>query len=409
MIDPLLSLAYSMHTSKGVYALLLGSGVSTGARVPTGWGITLDIIRKVAALHKESCEPDPEKWFRDRFRVPPGYSQLLEQLGNTGPERQNFLRSYIEPSPEEKAQGLKLPTAAHKAIAQLVASGHVRVILTTNFDRLMESALESAGIAPTVISSADAVAGATPLVHDRCTVVKLHGDYLDTRIKNTSEELARYEDVVNRLLDRILDDYGMVVCGWSTDWDAALRAAVERCPNRRYTTYWAVRGDATDAAKKLIALRKAEVIQIKDADSFFSPLVEKVQALEQFARPHPLSKAVAVASVKKFIENRQHAQLHDLVVRETDRVAEEMQPDRMPLLVDANKPDEVWLRMQRYEGLSEILAAIMATGCYWTRGRDNGIWPMILGKIANCVPPAERFYHETRLLRLYPGRTHPSF
>ena len=32
-----------------------------------------------------------------------------------------------------------------------------------------------------------------PLVHQRCCVVKLHGDYLDTRIKNTPEELAAYD------------------------------------------------------------------------------------------------------------------------------------------------------------------------------------------------------------------------
>ena len=34
MIDPLLSLAISLHSSKGVYALLIGSGVSTSAGVP---------------------------------------------------------------------------------------------------------------------------------------------------------------------------------------------------------------------------------------------------------------------------------------------------------------------------------------------------------------------------------------
>ena len=35
----------------------------------------------------------------------------------------------------------KTPTAAHYAIADLVRGGHVRVLITTNFDRLMENAL----------------------------------------------------------------------------------------------------------------------------------------------------------------------------------------------------------------------------------------------------------------------------
>lgn len=60
MIDPVHSLAFSIQANRGVYALLLGSGVSRAARIPTGWEITLDLVRKLAALHCEVCEPDPE-------------------------------------------------------------------------------------------------------------------------------------------------------------------------------------------------------------------------------------------------------------------------------------------------------------------------------------------------------------
>lgn len=38
-------------------------------------------------------------------------------------------------------------------IARLVAAGHVRVIITTNFDRLIENALREHGVEPTVIAS----------------------------------------------------------------------------------------------------------------------------------------------------------------------------------------------------------------------------------------------------------------
>jgi len=34
-------------------------------------------------------------------------------------------------------------------------------------------------------------------------VVKVDGDYLDTRIMNTPEELTEYDERVSRLLDRI--------------------------------------------------------------------------------------------------------------------------------------------------------------------------------------------------------------
>ena len=54
MIGPIISLVFSMHSSKGVYALLLGSGISRSAEIPTGWEVTLNLIRKFANLSGEN-------------------------------------------------------------------------------------------------------------------------------------------------------------------------------------------------------------------------------------------------------------------------------------------------------------------------------------------------------------------
>ena len=180
-----------------------------------------------------------------------------------------MLRAYWEPSDEERDEGVKQPTAAHHAIATLAAQGFVRVILTTNFDRLIETALDSAGVRPAVLSMPDQVRGALPLIHTRCCVVKLHGDYLDTRIRNTRAELDAYSGEFDRLLDRILDEFGLVVCGWSAAWDGALREALSRATSRRFTTYWAARGELQDEARRLFEHRGAELIPIDDADEFF--------------------------------------------------------------------------------------------------------------------------------------------
>jgi hypothetical protein len=60
-----------------------------------------------------------------------------------------------------------------------VREGQIRVVLTTNFDRLTERAIEAQSITPTVIATREAAEGAVPLVHSPCTVIKLHGDYLE--------------------------------------------------------------------------------------------------------------------------------------------------------------------------------------------------------------------------------------
>ena len=179
MISPVESLAFSMHANPGVYAVLAGSGLSRAARIPTGWEITLELVRKLAAVRGKRCDPDPEQWHRKTFGKEPNYSDLLDAVCRTPAERQQLLQSYVEPSEEEREEGAKQPTTAHRAIAALAAQGFIRVIVTTNFDRLFETALEAETVRPVVVSSPDQVRGALPLLHTSCYVVKLLGDYLD--------------------------------------------------------------------------------------------------------------------------------------------------------------------------------------------------------------------------------------
>ena len=239
------------------------------------------------------------------------------------PSGSNSCESYFEANEQEREEGKKKPTAAHHAIAQLAAQGFIRVIITTNFDRLTESALREAGVEPTVLSSADHLKGALPLTHLQCCVFKVHGDYLDTRILNTSDELDEYPEEISRFLDRVFDEFGLVVCGWSATWDGALRDAIYRTPSRRFTTYWAVHREPSDEAKRLIENRSAEVIPIEDADSFFQKVQHKVEAIEEFRKPHPLSTEAAVASLKRFLPDPRHQiRLADFIDETVDRVIE---------------------------------------------------------------------------------------
>ena len=143
-----------------------------------------------------------------------------------------------------------------------MATGVVQVIITTNFDRLLEQAIQDEGIAPDTLSTPDQAAGASPFVHSRCTILKVNGDYQDSRIKNTEDELASYDPPIETLLDRVFDEYGLVVCGWSGEWDTGLRAAMERAKNRRYTTYWTTWGEPGAMATDLIARRQAVPIPV---------------------------------------------------------------------------------------------------------------------------------------------------
>jgi hypothetical protein len=374
MIDPFLSLALSVQSNRGVYALLLGSGISRAAQIPTGWEIVEDLIRKIARLREQECGADPGAWYTETFGAAPNYSDLLADVAKAPAERAQLLREYFEPTPEERERDLKVPTKAHKAIARLVSKGYLRVIVTTNFDRLMEAALAAEGITPTVLSTPDAIQGGLPIVHTPCCVVKVHGDYMDSRISNTDAELAAYDQRTDQLLDRIFDEFGLIVCGWSAQWDIALRAALERCTTRRFTTFWAAHGEPTPEAKRLIDLRRAEVIPIGSADDFFHQLAEKVESLEQLSSPHPLSAKVAAATVKRYlVDERRRIDLHDLVMQETENTLVSISPSHFPVQA-AFSLEALGGRLKRYEARTEILRAIVTTGCYWGSKEQTELW-----------------------------------
>lgn len=403
MIDAIHSLAFSIQANRGVYAVLLGSGVSRVAKVPTGWEITLDLVRKLAEVSGEPCEPSPEQWYRKKFRRDPDYSALLDAVAKTPAERQQLLRGYWEASEQEREEGAKQPTAAHRAIASLAVQGFVKVIVTTNFDRLMETALADVGIAPTILSTPDQVHGALPLIHARCCLFKVHGDYLDTRICNTPQELSAYPPEFDALLDRIFDEFGLIVCGWSADWDEALRNALFRAPSRRFATYWTVRGEPSQVAQQLIAHRGAQVIPVQDADSFFKSLQQHVQSLEEFSRAHPLSTAAAVATLKRYLsESRFRIQLADLIDGEIERVLATTTAEKFPVRGGAN-PDaaSVTHRVRAYEAACETLLEMAVVGGYWAEEEHYSVWQRALERLASVTSESGfTFWME---LRRYPA------
>jgi len=209
-------------------------------------------------------------------------------------------------------QGLKVPSTAHRAIAQLVARGAVRVILTTNFDRLTEQALEDVGVPPQVLHRPEQLGSATPLAHAKATVIKLHGDYADLEQRNTADELAEYPEPLAAYLGRALDEYGLIVSGWSAEWDTALVRALEEVRSRRYPLFWSSYGTIGDDARHLIAQHGAVSLPGQAADDLFTGLASRLDALDRLATT-PITDEIAVQRLKRALPDpRRRIELVDL-------------------------------------------------------------------------------------------------
>jgi hypothetical protein len=242
----------------------------------------------------------------------------------------------------------------------------VRVIITTNFDRLLELALEEIGIRATVIWNADTLTGAVPIAHSTCTIVKIHGDYLDSRIKNSTDDLAVFEPEIDRFLDRIFEDYGLILCGWSADYDLALRAALLRVSSPRYPAYWTPIGTPSSAAREIIAKLNAVVMPITGAESFFPTLAEKVSALDDLATKKPLTTKIAVATAKRLMsEPRFEIRLHDLIIEQIDYSLERMESERILNGDGPSTKEEFQRRLFAFERETLTPISLYAEGAYW--------------------------------------------
>ena len=405
MIDPLVSLAFSIESNPGIYTLLVGSGISRSAGIPTGWDIVIDLIKKIAHLSGEDdvCKDNPEKWYSDKFKRTPDYSELLGELVKTKEERSQLLKNYFEPTPEDVKKGVKIPTDAHIAIAELVEKNYLKIIITTNFDRLLEKALEARGITPQVISTTDSIKGAYPLANANCTIIKVNGDYLDVRIRNTEKELASYETPMNEYIDEIFKQFGLIICGWSAEWDIALREAIKRGSNYKFSMYWATRKEPAGAAKDIIQFRKAIPITIQNADTFFITLRDKVFAISEYSTTHPLSIKVAISTIKQYISENKDIFLHDLVKEETERLCENLSKIKISGIVKWDEA-EYLTRVIQYEKMTEMLSTMITTGCYWGKKSNAEIWINCLDKVSNISQPGSgSFLVPFVNLRLYPS------
>jgi SIR2-like domain len=382
--DPLVVLALSLAHNKGSYALLLGSGVSRSASIPTGWDIVVDMVRQIAAGLGEHCGPGQEEdWYKEKFGEEPTYDALLGQVTGFKVERASLLAGYIEPTDEDLSEGARVPQLAHHAIARLVRGGYIRVIVTTNFDQLLEDALRAVNVTPRVVATADAVEQSLPLVHQQCTIIKVHGDYTSGELKNTTEELATYDRRLNTLLQRVFSDFGLIVCGWSAEWDSALRAVLGSSASRAYSTFWAARGRVGETASQVLESRNGKaVIQIESADSFFNILEEKVAAIADLMDKDRLSSEIAAATLKRYLSDpyANRVRIDDLVIGEVERL--------LPWLDDhyIAPPSGIGYFQQERPCLqkaSASLVAMFAVGCRWGEQEQHSTWGDALTRILN--------------------------
>lgn len=384
----LLPLAFALHRAPGSYALIAGAGLSIGA-VPAAWKVLTELIGQTAVAVRETA-PDAESaehWYTERFDEEASYQNVLERISKQPQGRQRALNHFFAP-PGRVIE----PTPAHHAIAQLVKTGALRVLVTTNFDHLFEDALHTAGVTPTVVATDADAASLDPLHRIDCLVVHLHGSYREPdSLRNTTTELAKYGPPMRRLLRAIIRDHGLILAGWSADYDPALRRAIKRHHTHRWTPFWINPGSPSAHAQQIITRLTAATV-VAGAGDAFTHLTDATNALtRRDARHHPDTPAVAAQIAKQQLtQHTMPIDLHDRLsaaLTELDTLPDfhlaSYDPDRITDGADGLR--------QRIEQATQLPAALIAVLAAWGAPATDNWW---LGDVID------------RFTREIPGRDH---
>src|SRR5437899_1268955 len=187
-------LVAAVRATPGRFAVLAGAGISNSAGIMTGD----DWLHAQAARDGLDTGLQPVAWYRETYGSFPNYFRMLHEAAGLRTVRDVLPREYFTSA----TGGDHQPTPSHRALAELAVTGRIGPILTTNFDRLLEKAIVEAGASPTVALSLDSFTEMSSSSLPNCLVVKLHGDYLDIKIRDTSPSIYTYHPIIDTLLDQ---------------------------------------------------------------------------------------------------------------------------------------------------------------------------------------------------------------
>ncbi len=230
------------HARAERLVILAGAGVSMGApsSLP-GWNDLNSMILSAVAGR-----------VRSYFCGRPELDQLLQSLIDRRDQHGTFAPDYQAQIMEEQcgvayfralqALDVEERNAGHDAIAALAAAGLVAAIVTTNFDRLLERALEAKGVSIRVYATTDEYRKLSASLADGASaelpVIKIHGSVHDaaSMVDTLKQRLRGRGPALHAALAKLLRQHYWLYLGFSAadlEYDPeylGLRAAAEASP-----------------------------------------------------------------------------------------------------------------------------------------------------------------------------------
>ena len=258
------------------FAFLLGAGASRQSGIP----IAAEMIRYfkeqiILQRGPDGLKTDEEKerwlaeqdWYRAEGSV---YCKCFERFEPKEIGRQRYIESIIEK---------REPSFGYVVLANLMAQGFINTIITTNFDDLVYSACTTfTGIRP-IVYAYGVMASEMRFTAQRPKILKLHGDYLYSALKNTGPELAAQDPNMLRQLRQVLSEYGLIVIGYAGGDTSVMNALSEI--SERQDLYWCVRRGEKNLHENVQRLLREKGGYLVEIDGF-DEMMNEVRRVVEF-------------------------------------------------------------------------------------------------------------------------------
>ena len=296
------------------FALFLGAGASRSSGIVLASEMIAE-WRRIAFEESAPAGADFEAWCAGQpwFGSPTEYSELFELLFPDERARQGYI--------EEKIKK-RHPSWGYLYLAHLMHAKRINLVFTTNFDDLLNQALTQFYGYNAVVCAADSEVGSINVSTARAKVIKLHGDYLFKRLKNTGDELAQLDANMGRKFGEFARQCGLVVLGYAggdLSIMSQLEVLLEDQDSFPAGLYWGVHDpDAPRPAPlhRLLAAhpKRLRLFRCEDFDGFMARLHERMELPEPLMIAEPLRQARS--SFDRLLEQTTPRQREQALIRQ---------------------------------------------------------------------------------------------
>ena len=241
--------SFKIKPDKSV-SFLLGAGASVSSNIPSGGQMVWDFKRTLYCtdnnirtslygdLSKENVQKEIQSYFDGRggypeLWSPEEYSFYFEKCYPSRSDREYYIRN--------KVRDIK-PSLGYLCMGELIVNGKIDLVSTTNFDDLVQAGVHSInpGFSIKTISSAVSNSVGFALNEGFPNIIKLHGDYLFDKLKNTESELQKLEDKIADIWKTSIKQNGLIVIGYAGN-DNSVMSVLEGLINEggiKKGVYW---------------------------------------------------------------------------------------------------------------------------------------------------------------------------